>query len=528
MPESQSKDEGTGPVTGADLVLNAFSEAEARVLAKTRERITEVESRSIGASRKFFQDYHAKTEGVVRILAASRRKFEGGVEDFRAKLLAGPVTEEEFRARTVMLEMEYESRLKVAEEGYGILTRAFEEYSDREQERIRIACDDLQDAMRLRIEIARGDLIGPIRKRDEVMRKLAEELRETKESFNKAKAQLGELESATRSARRQGDEKLRETLREKDEALKEALERISAAQELGASGSPVNHALSEEKAARENVEKKLDQQRQIHSERIKQLQGIADRAWEKVRILESVRAELKEAVRIRKEAEAQAQRMSVRRDRADQERDEALADVTRNERAAFSAKEEILVLRAKVDAAQKESARCEPFEELLARSREENAHLLKRLDKRTPDPLASGSADAELELRLFESEAESRRLRDELEAMKARREEAEAQRAQALSSLEEKSKRIRDLQKAYLAADVGRDRKKDETAKERELEKLDLEERTSQAIREINTLRNTFTMSQRTWEESFARQDAMRMDEIFKLRAEIDRQKGAG
>jgi len=555
--------------TGAALVLRTLQRAQREAVAAARASLGEVEKKSISTWLDFYNRLRKKIDENLGRMTEAKKKSDDHAGIFRTKLMSGPVTEEEFRARTVMLEMEYESRLKIAEQGFEVLARTLEDYSDGEQDRLREVCDRLEDALRLKVDLSHKDLIEPIERRDRELRSAAEDLAAVRESAGRLESENKRLSAELEFLGREKEREVRRLSVELDRAKKAAGGDSGIEKELEA-------ALVENSALRN----KNDEDRRLHQERISQLQVVIDRAWEKISELEKARASLADLEAKAEAAGQEMQRLNVRRNRAEEERDLARAEETRLERQLFDAREEVLVLRDKVDAANAQSAElrreCEArkaasqesekelemMREDARRDREKSAELTRRMSElreklehiraAKPSPAVIdespgttsdelGRARAEIDRLSGELEAARRALgrksgedrsamAKETEALRKMLREAEdakaaagAERDKARGALEEQKSRIRELQKAYLSADVGRDRMKAEREETWGAEKEDYEERLSQSVRDINTLRATLQESQRAWEESFAKQDAMRMKEIFRLKAEVER-----
>lgn len=80
------------------------------------------------AARAFRRDF----EALERRLAQAKKETAARAEDFRERLLAPAApSEEEFRARLVILEMEYEGRARAAEQGLALLSDALERCLER-------------------------------------------------------------------------------------------------------------------------------------------------------------------------------------------------------------------------------------------------------------------------------------------------------------------------------------------------------------------------------------------------------------
>jgi len=514
-----------------------------------RSRLQQIEDRSLGNWKLSAERYREAAADVTRRLRESRRQLEAAAEAFRVKLLAGPVGEDEFRARTVLLEMEYEGRLKLAEEGCGLLARMFEECSEREEERIRVVRGELLDAVRPHLELDPAALAEPVRKRDAQIKKLAGELDTALAALRSAREESGSLREAVDAARTdreeglaqarrdreqvQDAEQLTQTLAERERELEEARAALRARAMDCADIEEKERLAGETVAEIARLREAALQQNRLHEERVARMRQVMENAWEKLLELGKLRSRLEEAVRAREEAEAEGQRVNRQRGRAEQERDEAMAEVTRLERALFDAREDVLALREKVDAAnEKRRAGEKGLSTAGARSRELEREVealraeLAAAARTEPADAAARDEISALQKKLAgveELRGERDALRGRLEESERARREAEEELAETRDLLKAQQTRLSELQKTYLQADVGRDRSKAEREKTWELEKEDYEERLSQAAREHNTMETMFKETQRAWEESYARQDKVRMDEIFRLKGELER-----
>lgn len=552
MSSTEPDSESGPPETAA----SGLRRAEQQALEAVRDRLQQIEDRSLDNWRVSAGRYRDAVSDLMRRLREARRNLEAAAETFRAKLLSGPVGEDEFRARTVLLEMEYEGRLKLAEEGCGLLTRMFEECSDREEERIRSVRGELLDAARPRLELDPAALAEPIAERDRRIKMLAEELDAARTALRSARDDAAGARAALEEVRAGKQAGLDEALREKERALERAqdaeasmralrekeLELEEARASLRARALDCADLEEKERLAGESIaeiarlREAALQQNRLHEERVARMRQVMENAWEKLLDLSRLRARLEEAVRVREEAEVECQRVSRQRGRVEEERDEALAEVTRLERALFEAREDVLALREKVDAAnaqrravEKELGSARKCVDELERETEAARAELAAVQGAEPTDAAVLAEAAALRSKLADA-AEACGERDDLrrqlgESDQARR-AAAAELAQAREQLAVQQERLSQLQKSCLTADVGRDRKKAESEREWVREKEDYEERLSQAVREYNTLETMFKDTQRAWEESYARQDKERMNEIFRLKAEVERLRG--
>ncbi|MFH2203799.1 MAG: hypothetical protein ABIJ96_11830 [Elusimicrobiota bacterium] len=552
MSSTEPDSESGPPETAA----SGLRRAEQQALEAVRDRLQQIEDRSLDNWRVSAGRYRDAVSDLMRRLREARRNLEAAAETFRAKLLSGPVGEDEFRARTVLLEMEYEGRLKLAEEGCGLLTRMFEECSDREEERIRSVRGELLDAARPRLELDPAALAEPIAERDRRIKMLAEELDAARTALRRARDDAAGARAALEEVRAGKQAGLDEALREKERALERAqdaeasmralrekeLELEEARASLRARALDCADLEEKERLAGESIaeiarlREAALQQNRLHEERVARMRQVMENAWEKLLDLSRLRARLEEAVRVREEAEVECQRVSRQRGRVEEERDEALAEVTRLERALFEAREDVLALREKVDAAnaqrravEKELGSARKCVDELERETEAARAELAAVQGAEPTDAAVLAEAAALRSKLADA-AEACGERDDLrrqlgESDQARR-AAAAELAQAREQLAVQQERLSQLQKSCLTADVGRDRKKAESEREWVREKEDYEERLSQAVREYNTLETMFKDTQRAWEESYARQDKERMNEIFRLKAEVERLRG--
>ncbi|MEE8425071.1 MAG: hypothetical protein V3S11_04550, partial [Elusimicrobiota bacterium] len=399
------------------------------------ERLDDLESRVLGEMDEFCDRFQRDVGDVRRQLSKAKREFERRAEELREKLVAGPINEDELRARMVMLEMDYGSRVRLAEEGWRMLKDSLEERFETEKVRLRNIVDDVREALAHGLDKPTFGSSKPAAGRSA----------EDRETI----ARLRKLVSAT-------ERKVIDKESEIEELRLDIVSLRMQSPKAGGEAEPV----SGDATARRDVE------------------------------------------RLRKML------------------DEAERNISAREREVEVLKSESKTGGAKSAALPKLKEAIEFLRVSIKRVAAERDKARRELSELRQHP--SGGSEAAL-------------LRQEIERLRKRVRGVEAERDLAKTAVEEseeavadQKKRMKIMQKNLLAADAHRDRNLSEERAAWEVEKEALEQKAIDLTRELTTLKTLHEQGEHSWEATLTRQDALRMQEIFKLRAEIQKLKWGG
>jgi DNA repair exonuclease SbcCD ATPase subunit len=168
----------TGDRKKTEQLLKRFDEAEREAIESVMRRIGKAEAKLAASVDKVPVSLGRELESIRERLDSARRSAEDRVEEFRAKLIEGPLTEEELRARIVILEMEYASRVRLAEQGFDLLAERFEDHVSTGRHWLSDVCDQVRQAVRLDVKPVRARIGEALVER---ARALAERERELEE-----------------------------------------------------------------------------------------------------------------------------------------------------------------------------------------------------------------------------------------------------------------------------------------------------------------------------------------------------------
>ncbi len=515
-----------------------LDKVDAEALERLHTRLLGLERESFEVAERSYQRYEKRFEDLLSRMSAAKRGFDGSVDDLREKLVAGPVNEDELRARLVMLDMEYGSRLRLAEEGFRLLKTSFDEHLNEERLRSRNLADDARDALRERVQLGRGKILEVFENRDKLVRESRQELERLRKELDDMRRGAGIVEFApSDSEARRG---LEQALRERDEALAKTKESLKALQERAAE---LERAASEAGTLKDSVAKLEEALREARR------QSSAEAAPLE---LEGLRERLKESVVAKAEALGAANKLRALLNEAEQRISEREAEIGTLSRANEDLLRRLEEARftpmpnapaqppADAGRLRELEAQAEAAAKTAAAQKAEIAALRLEIAAAAPVTEALRARVAELEARPPASAARSEgpisgdsgMLKEEVASLRGKLRKAEeardfsqAKAEEAEAALESLRGRLKELQKSLLSADVTRDRRFEEERAQWQLEKEALEEKGLQALRELNTLKSLHDATQRDWEETLTRQDAKRMQEIFKLRAQLQKQK---
>lgn len=481
-----------------------------RRLAETEARLATEASQAPGRLRKRLDELLAK-------LAEAKAETEKRAESFREELLGVDPSPDAFRARLVMLEMEHASRVRLAEEGLRLLGVEAEDALASARARVKEVCDEARVGLSVRVQPERLRLVEALAEASRRASLAERELEGLREKGGRGAAEAAvELESAQREAaaakvQATADAHARAAL---EDALKSArleAQRVEAdlerrfADEWAAAAveredirrrwREAEHALEAANAALGHAREQAAAARKAPVELEKRL---ADAVAERDRALEQALALRSVAERLRAALEAAAVRSAA-----------VEGSAKAAEHGAAESGAELRKLRAERSS----------LVERLAGAEAESAALRKSLEAARQDVRDAEDSARNFASRLRDMEerpagpsapvGDTAELRAKLEVL---RQELEVERAQT-----------RSWQKRLLEADAARDRALGETRGGWEAEKEGYEEALAAKTRESALLRSQLETAERTWQETLARQDAARMQEIFKLRAEVQR-----
>lgn len=536
--------------------LDEFQREEEKAQQALDRRIGEVEARLVEESSDPARGLALQLADLDRRLAESKAESESRAGTVRAKLSAGPVSQEEFRAQLVMLDMEYASRLRLAEEGLRLLSGGLEQALEAGRSRIRVLVGELRDALRLQVNPSRKALAGAMAQREDQLREKALALEKARGEAEEARCRLRAAEKDRESSEAYQRTVFEARLQESSQAAAEAARRLKDREaESGALEAELaaqrasSAAFSRRLEESERAAGRLDAENRELKERLaappappppapdpaaaEQTAVVLEDAKKAIQSLRSehealadrlpkLEAERDEALKTLQEARAGREVLSEKQRRLEVERDEAVRllqqsrashEATRSERDALQ--QTLQSAATKIpEAAERMRALMEDFRKDGARKEQEISRLKQELAvalDQTRPPTASGKPTEETQRRIQAVESELRLAKDEAEQMKA---ELEAGRAKS-----------RELYKRILEADKARDLSMDERRDLWQAEKVELEDIVAAKTREIEMLKLELEANDRSWQEATARQDAARMQELFKLRAEVQKLK---
>ncbi|MFA6029379.1 MAG: hypothetical protein WC969_05975 [Elusimicrobiota bacterium] len=459
--------------TSAPAVLTAGAE----YLRDAHASLAKAQDMLVEAAREAPEKLRGELESLNRRMGDSKARFDEHVESFREKYLKAQPTEDEFRAHLVMLEMEYSSRLRVAETGFRLLFENLEKHMVGVGERVRGLVQEANDAFGERMYPVHAQLLEMFTERDKLVtdvwnkrvEALEEEWARKLEEEREARArEQGPLEARSRE------------LAERAGALEARLEDAEAASRRFA------QALEEERSARaQQLIESERLSRELEHERTRpRTDGVVPAAAEAEALRRQLEDNKREIARLKAQVEEDRKREETRVSAGSGEAakriERTIADFRKQLQVAH---EDMGKVASERDMAQRAATRAERSVAVLKAQHEEAEEGLRKA-------LAEKARGRE-EVR--HAEQETQLLRDELRAMRQR-----------------------------MLSASGRDAGKDEEAAAAwSAEKEELLEKFTLLQAELNALRILYDQSQQTWMETMVRQDTKRLDEIYKLRTEL-------
>jgi len=481
----------------------------------------------------------AKELGDLRSrVAEARAQFDSSAEGVREKLVSGQMSEDEFRARLVMLEMEYSSRTRLAEDGLQILSEKLEDHASDGRAWVQSVIDDVRDALRLNERREKGEADAAASERERLLADTEHLVGQLRIQLKQARERVRELERENESARGLR-EKLRGAEREREriekgfqEELREVVSRLL--EEKASLASRLKTAQEYAKSAREQAEAGVDQvaataEKKV-ADKIAGLEATVEKAKASLASAEADQAartarlekELEQARRRASEAEASVEVMSETGQSASAELKKLRLEHSGMLDRLNQAESERDSLRKTLDAERAGSGR--KADERAAAAEQRAAQLSDDLTSARDeiDSLRGGLADRPAQDETAgESAAAAEKISELQSKLRAAREEAEQAR-EALAREKASGKRLR---KSLFEADTARDQALAKSRDGWSEEKERYEDILADQNRQITTLRTTLESERRELQETLAKQDASRMQEIFKLRADIQKLK---
>jgi chromosome segregation ATPase len=527
-----------------DPILRELERVDQEALEKLRARMAALENKALEQAHSSFARYERQFEDLLQRMSDAKQAFEESSDELRGKLVEGPVNDDELRARLVILDMEYGSRMRLAEEGFRLLRKSFEDHLDGERVRARGFADDARDALRERVHLGRGKILEVFSKRDELVSETRGELARLRLELDKARRKVGEGGPTELFERKHFEQMLEERDRQLDKT-RGTMQQLEAKLEN----------LARQATRSTQAEQKISELRAA----LKKATAVSPKAADDAR--DKLRERLGEALAARAQAEGAMNKLRALLHETEARLGEREAEISalktqgpaivespppaplpvpdpvgesveRVRMHELGAKvdrlrEENEQLKAQLAAAKKaqapapvDDARIRELEQQLALS--EGGAELAEARKRIAE-LEQGAVSGAPEVAPLQREiADLRRKVREIEAV---RDIAQAKAEESEEALAAQRTRMKDMQKTLLGADVSRDRRFEEERAKWDIEREEVEEKMLQAQRELKTLKTLHQQSERDWEQTLTQQDAKRMQEIFKLRAEIQKLK---
>jgi len=536
-------------------LLEDFDKAEAEAFDALFARVGELESRRGQEGERTKDALQRQLQGIRRRLSSAAEDYTRRSEAFHKQLLEGTASPEEFRARLVMLEMEYSSRLRIAEEGLQLIGTRLVEHAEDNEGWFRGLLGEVRQALQARLRPVREELEQALRERE---RSLEERRAALDELRAKTAAPVPEPEVIPEAAPSPETEI---QLPQPDPAAHAPHAHPESAQDGGASAPAAPPAQTEAVSTRtqalaEEADRLRAELTHLRAGLEGQLKTIitglcTEREALRKKLLDLQRdLEAKQAASVKAEEDLAGSRrtvMELRRElkELDEERHQVRLGASESQREIQRLVAERNQLKARVhevrsghNAIRKSvTDMAGALKKLLA----ERAVLSERLSDAERDLKAARAgadpdAPEESRVSIRELEAENSRLRGEAVAAKAEQEaleltlhscEAErdrvqAQVARAAEEIERTKASAKAVQRKLLDADVTRDRSLADTQAQWSLQKEAFEDALAQKESELTMLRNSLEAAERQWEETLTRQDASRMSEIFKLRSDLE------
>ncbi|MBI5597493.1 MAG: hypothetical protein HY928_15495 [Elusimicrobia bacterium] len=534
-------------------LLRHYEQGERAALEALGRRLDETEARLVEQAAQAPERLRHRFDELSQRLRAAKEETDRRAESFREELLSAEPSPDAFRARLVMLEMEHASRIRVAEEGMRLIAGEIEEALAAARTRVKSFCDEARAGLSVQVQPERMRLIEALAESSRRLAAAEKELAVLREKTSRGSTELEdrvehlERELAASRAQDAEDAKARRAAEETLAAVREDLEKAerasAAAHARTVEESHARRAAEASLALARNAAEAIERSAQGRIEEaeaggLKEREELRRRLQETLHELEAARSASRAAAEStdqRRAAHAEHERvLAAARGEADRAVDTALT-LRRELEKRESAMEELRRRLATAEGGEKAMRReGEEAQAELRRLRAEHSSLVERLNGAVEEARAARAAleDGRKELReaLEKARAAVARVRDhELEprpprAPAAAGPEPEDYRAklEALrAELEAQRAETRAWQRRLLEADAARDRSLAETRAGWSAEKEGFEEALAAKTRETSLLRAQLETTERTWGETLARQDAARMQEIFKLRAEV-------
>ncbi|MFA5138629.1 MAG: hypothetical protein WC728_05290 [Elusimicrobiota bacterium] len=559
---------------GADELLRGFEMEEEKAFSALESRLAQIETRILTQAEGLPAQFEARMSDLLRRLSDAKAEGDRRAEEFRQKLLsAGPVSEGEFRARLVMLEMEYSSRLRLAEEGLGLLSESVRASLESMRDGPRRLIEEVRGSLHLEVSPSRGRIAQELRVQADRLRELEkaaastraleEETRSLREKAGALEGRLQEaqaagLEKETELQERRGEAAELKTLLDAERAarLKDGASATRESDELRMQAGRLKGRLDETATAWAQAKTEieaLELRSEALSEELKAFEATRDEALRAKAELEKLKAGAEESMSEARRAldESQASlaeaRESVERLRGERDEARRLLDEARESlKDAALAREQAVSAQSALDASQATLAETQKSVEQMRGEQDEARRLLvgarKSLEEMAlardralaardqakilieelveeKEARASAAAQAPQAPPPAPSDEEIRTLRLELEMRQGEcaklREESATLRFQAdslaerLKAAEASGRQLSEVEAEWLS------------------KREQFEDLLSQQARELNALKLHAEQREREWADTTARLDLNRVQELFKLRAKIQQLKWA-
>lgn len=232
--------EGLEPA-GLEGGLKAARDAFLSQAAAARER-------SSSALERFAHRFSVQLEDLSRRLKEAGDRSESGARRLEIRLKGGAFSEDDLRARLAILDMEYASRARLAEEGLRVLEEDFRRHLEGERRRLEGLLEDLLETADAALESAApGWKAPPLAPGGRPGPELERLLRESERTVSELRGELASARAAAEEA-----ERLRRSVEDLEDWLGKAKEGESRARaEAQRLGRELEQAREESRKARE-------------------------------------------------------------------------------------------------------------------------------------------------------------------------------------------------------------------------------------------------------------------------------------
>ena len=293
MAQSAQAGEGRTPGTGeaAERVKKLAAACE-ECLREAGRCVDEAQQKLLEAGKEAPERIRPQLDDLGRRFSEAKQESERHAASFREKYLSGVTSEDEFRAHLVMLENEYSSRVRIAEEGIRLLLQNLVEHFAGVEQQVKRRCaqarefiggwghpvqEQLQDILRdldsaealwrQKVEAREADHQRALEAQREL---LQQELKEEKSLRSKDAAERGALKQELDAEQRARAE-LEARLKGLDEGRR-SLEK--SAQESESSLGGLKGRLAEAQESARRLEAALESERRLGEQEAKRREGL--------------------------------------------------------------------------------------------------------------------------------------------------------------------------------------------------------------------------------------------------------------